>query len=150
MTGIRETQFSSPQSRLGPKISTRRQAMLPLDDHRRLQQYLSLCETPEQPDAAILCHVLHHKIMTSDPVSNLSLRDLVTGGCRVEFSVGNGPLQTGLMSHTARSAPDIGVIPVFSLLGATLIGMRVGQGAPLLSEDGTIATLLVTGVEQPT
>jgi transcription elongation GreA/GreB family factor len=76
--------------------------------------------------------------------------DAVAGGCRVAYSIGDGPERTGLLAHNARdAATGIGVIPVLSLLGATLIGLRVGQTVPMLCEDGTVTRLTVLGVARP-
>ena len=148
MTSIRHTHLSSAESQLGPKTQPRKWAILPEDDHRQLQRHLELCERTRQPAWPLLAHVLHHKIMTTEPVRNTQAHDLVTGGCRVIYSVDGGPFQTGLLAHRARSGVGSGVIPVSSLLGATMIGMRVGQRAPLLRDDGTIGTIAVLGVVQ--
>ena len=98
----------------------------------------------------MLAHVLHHKIMTAEPVPTVRVNDMVTDGCRVTYSVDDGPPQIGLLAHRARSGLDNGVIPVFSLMGATLIGMRIGQRAPLPSVDGTVYTVTVLDVAYPT
>lgn len=73
----------------------------------------------------------------------------VTGGSRVVYSVDDGAAQTGLLIQRARSGAGSGVIPATSRLGATLIGMRVGQRAPLRCEDGAIMILSVLDVTTP-
>lgn len=45
--------------------------------------------------------------------------------------------------------PLPGQVLVASLLGATLIGMRILQRAPLLREDGMIDTIVVLDVKPP-
>ena len=149
MTSIHDTLSSSTDKRLGPKTRSRRRSILPEADHLQLQRHLELCEGLQQPAWRLLAYILHNKIMTTEPVGNLIARDLVTGGCCVTYSLDGGPGQTGLLVHRARSGSGSGVIPVSSLLGATLIGMRVGQRAPLLCEDDAIMSLSVLDVTPP-
>ncbi len=149
MTSIHDIHTSATQNRFGPRTRPRIWSAIPRADHQQLQGHLEQCEQMRQPSWTLLAYVLHHKIMTTEPVSNLHARDLVTGGCRVTYSVNGGPEQTGLLVHRARSGLGSGVIPVSSLLGATLIGMRVGQRAPLLCEDGAIMSLSVLDVTPP-
>ncbi|AVO37512.2 hypothetical protein [Pukyongiella litopenaei] len=130
----------------GPRLRPRMKTTLPAGDHRKLRQHLDLCKELPQPAMTLLAHVLRNKIRTTEPVSNLHARDLVTGGCHVTYSVNGGAHQAGLLVHRAGSGSGSSVIPVASLLGATLIGMRVGQQAPLLCEDGTITSVSVLGV----
>ena len=143
-------QKSDPAIRLGPRLPRSKWAVLPADDHEQLQRHLELCESARPPGWAMLAHVLHHKIMTAQPVPTKRVNDMVTGGCRVTYSVNDGPPQTGLLTQRARTGMDSGVIPVSSLMGATLIGMRIGHHAPLPSVDGTVYTVTVLDVAYPT
>jgi len=149
MTSIRTTHLPVSQIHSGVTTQLRKWSILPDADHRQLQRHLDLCDDAQNPASPLLAYVLQHKIMATKPVGNVHANDLVTGGCRVVYSIDDGPSQTGLLVHRARSGLASGVIPVCSLLGATLIGMRVGQRAPLLREDKTIATVSVLSVQQP-
>lgn len=149
MTSIQEIRLTCPEGRIDRKIRSRTSAQLPEADHQLLRRHLSLCERMTHSTSILLAHVLHHKIMTTVPVTNAFLGDVVTGGCRVIYSVNHEAFLTGLLVHRARSGGGGGVIPVASLLGATLIGMRVGQRAPLLGENGSIGTVKVLGVVPP-
>ncbi|WP_417808573.1 hypothetical protein [Thioclava sp.] len=149
MSSISDTQLSVFQDHSGLTTRPCKWSILPDADHRQLQRHLELCDAARQPASTLLAYVLQHKIMATKPVGNIHASDLVTGGCRVIYSVDDGPIQTGLLAHRARTGQASGVIPVCSLLGATLIGMRVGQRAPLLREDKTIGTISVLSVVQP-
>lgn len=149
MTSIHDFHSSKTNRRFGPKAWSRGQSVLPKADHLQLQRHLELCERLQQPAWRLLACVLHNKIMTSEPVANLYARNLVTGGCCVTYSVCGGPGLTGVLVHRTTLDSGSSVIPVVSLLGATLIGMRVGQRAPLLCEDGTIMSLSVLEVSMP-
>lgn len=119
-------------------------SMLPDKDRRHLGSYLARCDVAKRP---FLAHVLRLKHDAPPVMSGDLPGDVVIGGSQVTYKIGDGPAQRGLLSHRVRSGARIGdgtgVIAVKSLLGATLIGMRVGQRAPLLRDDGTIVSVSV-------
>ncbi|AML52006.1 hypothetical protein [Falsihalocynthiibacter arcticus] len=119
---------------------------LPKADHQKLQEHLDDCARAMRPSSQLLAYVLANKLMNTRPVTDVYCSDLVIGGCHVTYAIDGETPQTGLLVHRARAGSLTGVIPVASLLGATLIGMRVGQRAPLLYEDRTIGKLLVIDV----
>ncbi|WP_138935481.1 hypothetical protein [Roseovarius arcticus] len=116
---------------------------MPDEDYRQLRQHLNQPDVADQP---FLRYVLRHKLSTITHNCDGMYEDLVTGASYVTYSVNGDPAQIGLMRHRPRSELECDVIPVCSNLGAALIGMRVGQRAPLLREDGTIASLRVLKV----
>ncbi|WP_323783332.1 hypothetical protein [Leisingera sp.] len=120
---------------------------LPEADHRKLQEHLDDCAAAVQPQTTLLSYVLANKLMNARPMADVHCSDLAVGGSHVTYTVDGEAPQTGLLVHHAGPEPIRGVIPVASLLGATLIGMRVGQRAPLLCEDGSISKLIVSGVK---
>ena len=149
MSSIRQTRLSSSETPPGAKTSSLNGAILPEADYRHLQHHLNQCESTGRSASPFLSHVILRKLTTHEPALDVHARNLVTGGCQVVYSVDRKPAATGLLVHRARSGGASGVIPVSSLLGATLIGMRVGQRAPLLHEDGTIGSLSVLSVTHP-
>ena len=99
----------------------------------------------------MLAYVLHSKIANIERIPAPVERDIVTGARRVFYSVNGGAIETGLLVHDARpNAPLSGVISVPSLLGATLIGMRIGQRPSLLCEGGVILSIMVVDVAAAT
>ena len=149
MSSIRPTRPSRPETPPDPKTRSCTGSILPEADYRHLRHHLNQCENTGKPASPFLSQVILRKLATREPSPDADTRDLVTGGCHVVYSVDRKPAATGLLVHRARSGGASGVIPVSSLLGATLIGMRVGQRAPLLREDGTIGAVSVLGVTQP-
>lgn len=149
MTSIHDSTLFDAQSKI--RVGTRPPGgtPLPVSDHRQLQRHLENCEQSRLPAWNLLAYVLRDKIMMTDPVSDFHASDLAVGGSLVTYSVDRGPEETGLLAHRARSASGISVIPVASLLGATLIGMSVGQRAPLLLEGGAIKSVRVLAVAPP-
>lgn len=72
-----------------------------------------------------------------------------TGGARVTYAIDDAAPQTGRLFHYDEFAEeDIG-IHVGSLLGATLIGMKVDTRVPFLQADGTFRRMHLLGVERP-
>ena len=149
MSSIRHSHLPVPQRGLGPIRGPRKWSVLPKADHLELQRHLALCDAAGEPASTLLAYVLLHKIMATEPVENFSANDLVIGDSRVIYSENGGRIQSGVLVHSTRSKSARRVVQVRSLLGATLIGMRVGQRAPLLRTDGTIGTIAVLGVAQP-
>ena len=61
--------------------------------------------------------------------------------------IGGKAERSGIL--TMSPVPVPGRLLVASLLGATLVGMRVHQRAPLLRDDGEITTVVVLDVSPP-
>ncbi len=150
MSNIRNSQ--PPISARPPQSETqpRKSAVLADADRQKLIRHLASCEEARKPPSPFLGPVILRKIETSLPCGGEPPADAVIGGCLVTYSVGDGPARTGLLTHSARkTVPGSGIIPVLSLLGATLIGLRIGRTVPMLCEDGTVAKLTVLGVARP-
>lgn len=136
-----------PNSRIRPQETPPPVAAVLSDfDRRYLERHLQDCEPAREP---LLSHVLRHKLEAPEMAGIQAPRDAVGGGCTLEFRIDDGPARSGRLCHVSGAGDRDGVIPVFSLLGATLIGMRVGQRAPLLREDGSISAVRVLDVIHP-
>lgn len=123
---------------------------LPTTDYRELQGHLEDCKGSKHPNAKLLTYVLANKLMNTRPTDDVHDCDLVVGGVNVTCVIDGNEALTARLVHQVTEGRHGGVIPVASLLGATLIGMRVGQRAPLLFEDGTIGRLSVKAVTSTT
>ena len=129
-----------------PSIAEPIPAALSAADRWQLKRHLHACNLSGD---TMLAHVLRHKLGAPERCGEAVPRDAVVGGATLDYRIDNGPVQSGLLCHRSRTGGVSGVIPVLSLLGATLIGMRTGQRAPLLREDGAIVTVAVLSVAQP-
>ena len=148
MSSLHESRPHRPAGQIGPKAPARVVTILPEADHRQLQHRLALCRASRPTVSVLLAHVLSHKLATTRPGRSLPPADLVTLGCRVTYALGGGAVQSGrLVADDAGTTG--GAIALTSLLGATLIGMKAGQRAPLLREDGSVGTVLVLDVIRP-
>lgn len=132
------------------RLRSRDQQVLPEEDHRLLQGHLEACERSRAPSWTLLAYALQSKIFNTKPVPVPVERDIVIGGSLITYAVDGGAPKTGLLVHQEDRGGSPGQnILVSSLLGATLIGMRTGQRAPLLCDDGTVKSLFVLDTIPP-
>lgn len=132
------------------RVRPRGRAVLPVADYDLLLEYLEICERDRGPNWALLAYVLQNRIVNTEPSHRPVDRDIVVSGSKVTYSVGGASVEVGLLVHQPNAGPrQRGIIPVSSLLGATLIGMRIGQRAPLLCEDGSVKSLVVVDTATP-
>ena len=150
MTNITDFGPSRPIRTLDQKIKSFDRTVVPEFDYLMLQEHLNHCETARGSSWLLLSYVLQQKIMCLVPGTGLPPPGLVTGLSRVTYIVNGSEKQAGTLTHRARSGLGNDAIPVASLLGATLIGMRVGQRAALLCVDRSVRTILVLDVTQVT
>lgn len=148
MSNIHEHRFSTFEKRLNGQNGPRECSLVPEADYHRLKAYQAQCDGSGEPVSILLSYVIRHKLMTLKPVKNLYLADMVTGGRQFEYAIDKGPVQDGLLVHRARWGQSTGVIPAYSILGVTLIGMLAGQRAPLLCENGSVRSVTVSRVIQ--
>ena len=124
------------------KCLTRRSAFsLTRSDRTSLERLLLDRALFETPYPIILTGFLRHKLRTAIPAREPAPEDLVTGGCHVVYMISGGGVQSGVLTFDLMQRP--GVIRVASMLGATMIGMRRHQRAPMLREDGPVDTLVI-------
>ena len=119
----------------------RRAFSLTRSDRTSLERLLQDRVMFETPYPIILTGFLRHKLRTAIPVREPAPVDLVTGGCHLYYMISGGGLQSGVLTFNALH--QVGAILVASMLGATMIGMRRRQRAPMLREDGTVETLVI-------
>lgn len=146
MSSIQEHRFSAFANRRHAQVRLRECSPVPEDDYHRLIAYQRQCDGSGEPVSILLSYVIRHKLMTLKPVKNLYSADMVTGGRQFEYAIDKGPVQDGLLVHRARWGQSTGVIPAYSILGVTLIGMLAGQRAPLLCENGSVRSVSVSRV----
>ncbi len=139
----------NPRSDIQPACRRRRtrprgRSALPESDYYHLLVHLETCNRDRGPRWALLTYVLQNKLMNTEPTREPVASDIVVGGSHVSYSANGGAVETVLLVHGAQPGKrKQDIVSVSSLLGATLIGMRVGQRAPLLCEDGSVRSLVV-------
>ncbi len=121
--------------------------LLTVEDRAGIERLLRFHAGRHAPNPPLLNGLLRHTLRISRGVPEPALPELVMAGRHVSYMISGEGSRSGVL--TMSSAPIPGHILVASLLGATLIGMRKLQKAPLLREDGQIDTLVVLDVSPP-
>lgn len=115
-----------------------RRCCLPARDVEGLQRHLEYCETAWSGIAALTGEILRHKLRLAQRLApDMQAGCVASGSSLLGYRIGAQEPQIARLSHRARFWAEAEVVPVRSLLGATLIGMRLGDTAPLLLSDGT-------------
>ncbi len=101
------------------------------------------------PDGAklspLLSGLLRHKLGVAGTIEAPAPSALVSSGRLIIYKVAGENARSGILIMS--TMPSHGTIPIGSLLGATLIGLRRGQRAALLQEDGEVGSVVVLEVE---
>ncbi|GAW36697.1 hypothetical protein RA2_03772 [Roseovarius sp. A-2] len=118
--------------------------LLTVDDRLGIEHLLRYRGTRNSPNPPLLNGLLRHKLRISRGALEPASPDLVVAGRRVTYMISGEGARTDVLSMSPVPAP--GHIPVASLLGATLIGMRKMQKVPLLRDDGQIEVVVVLDV----
>lgn len=118
--------------------------LLTVEDRNGIERLIRHGETKNAQNPPLLDGLLRHKLRISRGAPEPTPSGLVIAGCQVTYMISGEGARSGLLSMGPESTP--GSILVASLLGATLIGMRKLQKAPLLRDDGHIETVAVLDV----
>lgn len=119
--------------------------LLTLEDRLGIERLLHDKGTRHARNPPILNGLLRHKLRSSRGAPEPTPADLVVAGSHVTYMISGGGARSATLSM--QPVPFPGQVLVASLLGATLIGMRILQRAPLLREDGMIDTIVVLDVK---
>lgn len=119
--------------------------LLTVDDRLGIEHLLRKRGTRNSPNPALLNGLLRHKLRISRRTPEPASPDLVVGGCQVTYMISGEGARSGVLSMNP--VLGMGYVPVASLLGATLIGMRKLQKVPLLRDDGQIDVVVVLDVK---
>ncbi|WPY96444.1 hypothetical protein T8T21_18245 (plasmid) [Limimaricola variabilis] len=121
--------------------------LLTVRDRAGIEGLLRRHDTRHSPDPVLLNELLRYKLRISRGAREPVSPEFVVAGCRVVYRIADKEPRAGLLSMCP--APRPGHVLVASLLGATLIGMRHLQAAPLLRDDGRIDTVVVLDTMPP-
>ncbi|WP_289042662.1 hypothetical protein [uncultured Aliiroseovarius sp.] len=118
-------------------------------EHRAMRRRSPWLPDADRPEATHTPSASVSKAVRYDDIQHTTRGDgeTVTSNCHVVYSISGGPAESGLMVQRARAGMG-GVIPASSALGSALIGLRVGQRAPLVFDDGKVGTVTVLEVAQ--
>ena len=118
--------------------------LLTLEDRLGIERLLRTGVTRNAPNPPLLIGLLTHKLRISRGAPEPAPPELVVSGRQVTYMITGGGSRLAVLSMNPEPIP--GRVLVASLLGATLIGMRKLQRAPLLRDSGRIDTVVVLDV----
>lgn len=123
--------------------------VLTKSDRRALVDHIQRADKVGTGAFAMLARLLGLKLLYGTVLADGKIDPkAATGGSRVIFAIDDEKPQTGRLFHYDEFAEeDIG-IHVGSLLGATLIGMKVDTRVPFLQADGTFRRVHLLTVER--
>ncbi|MBN7783961.1 hypothetical protein JYP51_03465 [Ponticoccus gilvus] len=116
-------------------------------DRLQIERFLSFAGNSSVVYSQRMLDLLNRKLQAAVAIEGAAPPDIASFGRYISCVVDETETESGVLSFglVARA----GEIPVHSLLGATLIGLTVGQRTRLMSEDGTSRSLVVTRVGAP-
>ncbi|WP_147115360.1 hypothetical protein [Tateyamaria sp. syn59] len=121
---------------------------LTVDDRAGIEHLLRYSKTRNASNPALLNGLLRHKLRISRGAIEPASPELVVTGRQITYLIREEGSRSGVLSMGPTPIP--GHFLVTSLLGATLIGMRKLQKAPLLRDDGQIDKVVVLDVDPST
>ncbi|SDY81132.1 hypothetical protein [Citreimonas salinaria] len=121
--------------------------LLTVEDGVGTERLLRHCGTKNAPNPPLLIGLLRHKLRISRGAPEPAPPEVVLAGRQVTYMISGEGSRSGVLAM--HPVPLPGRVLVASLLGATLIGMRKLQKAPLLRDSGQIHTVVVLDVSPP-
>lgn len=121
-------------------------AWLSPQDIEMMQRELQHCQAQPSGVVALIGELLRQKLAYARRLGPETLTDrIATGGIALGYRLGGDqPPILARLSYRVRLREEPGVVPLRSLLGATLIGMHLGETAPLLLSDGSLTEVTLT------
>lgn len=117
-------------------------------DRLLIHDILRACDESAPAADQLVGTILRRKLTHADTIDATETEGVATANSRVSYMVTGGGATTGVLRHSQTpGADDPHAIPISSLLGATLIGMKVRQRASLPRADGSVLTLALLKVE---
>lgn len=118
----------SPPAIPAPPPAARR---LTTRDYWHLQDHRQRCEEAGTEPARLLARQIEARMLEAEVIAPSGVGpDLATGGSWIRFALDGRAAQSAQLFHWDYPARGRG-LPVASLLGITLLGMREGQDLPL-------------------
>ena len=120
---------------------------LTVADRIGIERFLRFAANSHVVYSPILIGLLQHKLRNSRPAPDPTPASLATSGREVTYMISGAGAVKGVLSFGL--VCRAGELPVHTLLGATLLGMKPLQKSALLNEDGDIGTVVVLNVATP-
>lgn len=112
--------------------------LLTVKDYSLIEHHM-LAQAERQGEFSLLVRLMRAKLTDAQIVMADDLPpDIATGNSRVEFAIDHDTDDQRVLCFWDHEALGHSGLPVTSILGTTLFGLRAGQKAPLIAPGGTI------------
>ena len=116
-------------------------------DRRALANHIQRADRIGTGVAVMLARLLSQKLLYARVIEGGKTSAVsAAGGSRVTYAIDRLAPRSGTLFHDDEYALTQNGIDVATLLGATLIGMKVGAHAPFLQADGSFRSVSLLGV----
>jgi len=116
-------------------------------DRRALADHIQRADRIGTGAWVMLARLLSQKLLYTPVVEgDQTSAATAAGGSRVTYAIDGLAPSSGYLFHDDAYALSQNGIPVATLLGATLIGMKAGTHAPFLQADGSFRAVSLLGV----
>ena len=131
----------APAPRRGDCVLTSR-------DHALLEAWLMRALDSELEIDPVLISLVRAKLAGARIVLSGDVEpDRARGGSRVVYTLDGGAPTSQLLAHWRPEAVAQSILPITSILGICLLGMRAGQRVPLVRSDGSFGAVWLDAVD---
>ena len=139
-----EAPAPGPAPRRGDCVLTSR-------DHALLEAWLMRALDSELEIDPVLIALVRAKLAAARIVLSGDVEtDRARGGSRVVYTLDGGAPTSQLLAHWRPEAVAQSILPITSILGICLLGMRAGQRVPLVRSDGSLGAVWLDAVDPHT
>jgi regulator of nucleoside diphosphate kinase len=120
-------------------------------DHALLEAWLMRALDSELEIDPVLIALVRAKLAAARIVLSGDVEaDRARGGSRVVYTLDGGAPTAQLLAHWRPEAVAQSILPITSILGICLLGMRAGQRVPLVRRDGSYGAVWLDAVDPQT
>ncbi|WP_127108491.1 hypothetical protein [Pararhodobacter zhoushanensis] len=120
--------------------------LLSRSDRRALAGHIQRADRIGTGVDILVARLLSQKLLYASFVDDARIAaDVAISGSRLRYAIADQAAQTAQLCHDEAMGPED--LCVASPLGATLIGMKAGNTAPLFAPDGTFCRLRLISLE---
>lgn len=117
-------------------------------DYFVLEKFLNVLTDRKSSEATLLARLIRTKLADTQIVLSEDVKaNVATSGSRVTYSVDRGRLETRSLVFGETSPVPNYNLPIFTLLGVGLLGMKIGQTAPWIDYASTVGALTLNRIE---
>lgn len=145
---LRGWTLQGPAGPVSGALSERRcECVMTIRDCTLLEAWLIRSAGNDEETDPALARLARKKLASARMVLSGDIEpDRAKGGSRVVYAVDGKPSAPQILSHWRHEALTESILPVISVLGLSLLGMKAGQRMPLPRSDGSVGEVSLQAV----